>query len=468
VLKEQLGHKVIDLILTALAFLTAYYLKIYWLGDSPFSRENATLPFLVLAIMVCCGLSYDFFGCYELHRQQNFGRVFLRIAKSALFGAAGVILLLYLLRMSEGSQILIASFVGLDILYLTICRATILSRRKRGLHRKEILIIGSRERARELIRYVTANEEMGYHIIGCLDVDPAPVGTEVAEGITIIGTLGDFRQLLLDSAVDEVIFAIPLIKVDGVIDYIGFAEEQGVNVRVLPDWQIPELMYQPRLASVFIEPFVGIPTLALSSTPRKELALQIKTLLDRVSAFFGLVVLLPLFLAVAATIKLTSKGPVFFRQVRCGLNGRKFVLYKFRTMVHEAEKMRAGLQAANEMDGPVFKIENDPRLTAIGKFLRKSSLDELPQLINVVRGEMSLVGPRPPLPSEVAEYKHWQRRRLSMKPGLTCIWQVSGRNEVRFEDWMRMDLEYIDNWSLVLDLKLLLKTVPAVLFGTGK
>ena len=172
-------------------------------------------------------------------------------------------------------------------------------------------------------------------------------------------------------------------------------------------------------------------------------------------------------LSLALLIKLTSKGPVFFKQERCGLNGRKFTMFKFRTMVEDADQMKDLLAEKNEMDGPVFKITNDPRLTKVGKFLRKFSLDELPQLFNVLRGDMSLVGPRPPLPKEVSQYDPWQRRKLSMKPGLTCLWQINGRNNINFERWMKMDLEYIDNWSLWLDTKILLKTVPAVILGTG-
>jgi exopolysaccharide biosynthesis polyprenyl glycosylphosphotransferase len=268
--------------------------------------------------------------------------------------------------------------------------------------------------------------------------------------------------------VDEVVFAMPLQVIDNVADYFIFAEEQGLSVRVLPDWQIPQMMYQPKIASVFVQNFVGIPTLVLSSVPRKEFSLLVKAILDRSLTLAGLLVLSPLLVLIAVSVKVSSKGPVFFRQERCGLNGRKFILYKFRTMVPEAEKLKGRLLAANEMDGPVFKIKNDPRVTPLGKILRRTSMDELPQLINVLRGEMSLVGPRPPLPSEVKEYKHWQLRRLSMKPGLTCIWQVSGRNDVGFEEWMRMDLEYIDRWSLLLDFKLLLKTVQVVILGTGR
>jgi len=169
----------------------------------------------------------------------------------------------------------------------------------------------------------------------------------------------------------------------------------------------------------------------------------------------------------AIAIKLTSPGPAFFEQERCGLNGRVFTMYKLRSMVNNAEQSRLELEALNEMDGPVFKLSRDPRRTPVGKLLRKFSIDEFPQLYNVLRGDMSLVGPRPPLPQEVARYERWQRRRLSMKPGITCLWQISGRNEISFHEWMKLDLTYIDNWSLLLDLKILLKTVPVVLLGRG-
>ena len=178
---------------------------------------------------------------------------------------------------------------------------------------------------------------------------------------------------------------------------------------------------------------------------------------------FGPLLMLP----TALLIKLTSPGPVLFRQKRCGLNGRQFVMYKFRSMFDRSEHLRGDLDSLNEMDGPVFKSSRDPRVTTIGKIIRRFSIDELPQVFNVLHGDMSLVGPRPPLPEEVARYERWQRRRLSMKPGMTCLWQISGRNEVSFEDWMKLDLTYIDNWSLLLDLKILLKTVPVVLLGRG-
>jgi exopolysaccharide biosynthesis polyprenyl glycosylphosphotransferase len=170
---------------------------------------------------------------------------------------------------------------------------------------------------------------------------------------------------------------------------------------------------------------------------------------------------------IAVVLKLTSKGPVFFRQERVGMNGRRFTFFKFRSMVVDADRRKDELKHLNEMDGPVFKIKNDPRVTRVGRFLRKFSLDELPQMWNVLKGDMSLVGPRPPVPSEVEKYEFWARRRLSIRPGLTCLWQISGRNSINFQQWMELDLQYIDNWTLGLDFKILLKTVPAVLGGRG-
>ncbi len=287
--------------------------------------------------------------------------------------------------------------------------------------------------------------------------------------VKIIGTLSIFNKTLLEDSIDEVVFALSLRDIENVHDYIFFAEEMGIKIRVMPDFQIQKIKYFPiKSSSVYIDQFLGIPTLAVSSTTTNEPGLFIKSIIDYVGAAVGMLILAPVFFIIAILIKMNSPGPIIFYQKRCGVNGRHFLLRKFRTMHEHAEDQRQQLENNNEMDGPVFKIKNDPRITLIGRFLRKTSLDELPQLENVLRGEMSLVGPRPPIPEEVVQYRLWQRRRLSMKPGITCIWQVSGRNETSFEEWMRMDLEYIDNWSLQLDLKLLLLTVREVFWGSGR
>jgi len=210
-----------------------------------------------------------------------------------------------------------------------------------------------------------------------------------------------------------------------------------------------------------------MPLLTFSTTPESEDLLLLKRGVDFVMALVFLIVLSPLLLVLAILIKLTSRGPVLYRQTRCGLGGRKFTVYKFRSMRADADLLRHELAALNEMDGPVFKIKVDPRCTPVGAFMRKFSLDELPQLVNILKGDMSFVGPRPPLPQEVEKYQRWQRRRLRMQPGLTCLWALEGRNKLNFKRWMELDLEYIDNWSPSLDWKIILKTIPVVLLGRG-
>jgi exopolysaccharide biosynthesis polyprenyl glycosylphosphotransferase len=466
-LTQGQATKGLDVLVSGLTFLSVWFMSRLWINPAPWpDQPMAHFPLAVMVLLLCCTFAYQFFGAYAAPARQSLGRAFLALAKGVLGGTTLAMLLLHVLDV-PGIHLPAALYVLLAPLALLAGRTAILVRSRLLDSRREILIIGSRERARELIQVLSA-PETSCNIIGCLDHEAERVGTTIAGNVSVIGTLQDFRALLYGRAVDEVIFAMPLRKIDNVLHYIRFAEKQGVAIRVLPDWQLQKLMYRPDVASVYIEQIGGIPTVALSSAPRPDLPLLIKGFIDRTSAVAGLLLLAPLFALIALAIRLNGAGPIFFRQERCGLNGRIFSLYKFRTMVTDAEQLKEKLKAANEVDGPVFKMRHDPRVTGIGRILRRFSLDELPQLINVARGEMSLVGPRPPIPAEVREYEHWQRRRLSMKPGLTCIWQVSGRNDVGFAEWMRMDLSYIDNWSLLLDCKLLLRTVPAVLFGTGR
>ena len=211
-----------------------------------------------------------------------------------------------------------------------------------------------------------------------------------------------------------------------------------------------------------------MPFITFRNTPDNYLALKFKIILDFIFSILILLFFSPFILIVSILIKVEDGGPVFFHQKRIGLNGRQFHCYKFRTMVVNAESLQKTLLDKNEQEGPVFKIKNDPRITKIGRFLRKTSLDELPQFMNVLKGEMSVVGPRPPIPEEVKKYKRWQQRRLSMKPGITCIWQVSGRNSIPFDQWMKMDMQYIDTWSLKLDFIILLNTIKVVLIGDGQ
>jgi exopolysaccharide biosynthesis polyprenyl glycosylphosphotransferase len=267
--------------------------------------------------------------------------------------------------------------------------------------------------------------------------------------------------ILQDHVVDEIVFAVNLQELARLEPVMQHCADLGIRTRV-------QLEFLPSAYSrVYLENFRDVQLLSLSSAPDSELHLFFKRAIDVLLSFASLVILSPFLLAIAAMIRATSPGPVLFRQTRCGLGGRRFTLYKFRSMINNAEQMRAELRQLNELDGPVFKISDDPRITPVGRWLRRFSLDELPQLWNVFRGDMSFVGPRPAVPDEVEQYEDWQRRRLRMRPGLTCIWVLEGRSHVDFNRWMQLDLKYIDNWSLWLDAKIFLRTIPIVLSGRG-
>ena len=332
--------------------------------------------------------------------------------------------------------------------------------RKRGYNFKNILIIGTGAPARELIRDVKENPEWGFRISGLLDWADGLKGKYI-EGFRVTGNLRDLPTILKNDQVDYAVFAVCRRFLNRIEESLLTCEEMGVPSCLLADF------FPLRFSRKKMGEFQKKPAIVFSSAPDSSSLLLLKHLSDKLFTLTGIVLLSPLMLFLSSLVKLTSKGPVLFKQKRCGLNGRKFTMLKFRTMVENADHMKDVLAHKNEMDGSAFKITDDPRLTRVGHVLRKLSLDELPQLFNVLRGEMALVGPRPPLPAEVSQYDPWQRRKLSMKPGLTCLWQVNGRNNVNFEKWMKMDLEYIDNWSLWLDTKILLKTIPAVVLGTG-
>ena len=261
--------------------------------------------------------------------------------------------------------------------------------------------------------------------------------------------------------IDEVVFVVPRLRLNHMENAINACETEGVKATIAVD------LFDLKIARSRQTELDGIPLLTFETTIAKEWQLFVKRAMDIVISGLAIILLSPVLIIGATLIKLTSPGPVMFKQKRVSLNGRKFVLHKFRTMYKGAHKEQLELRANNEMKGPVFKMKKDPRITPVGRILRKFSIDELPQLFNVFVGHMSLIGPRPLPTYEVEEFEPWQRRRLSMRPGITCLWQVNGRNKIDFEEWMKWDLEYLDNWSLWLDFKILLKTIPVVLFGIG-
>ena len=470
------GHKFLDILLTAAAFVGAYFVKKYMLPAPIVGLTTAPNYYAILLLVVIIWyLVFDAFGLYESYRRRTYGQVFFDMAKAVSVAMLVLLMVMFILKLVAVSRIMLGIFYLLDILLLSLSKGLtyrILARyRRQGFNFRNVLIVGSKARACDVVRAIGDRLGAGFRVLGCLDIDPAKKGEAVCNGCKIIGTLTEMEAILQKEVVDELIFAMPLKKIDEASKYIVLAEELGVSVRIIPDWQLHHLTYRPEKSSVRFEDFLGIPTMSLETTPPDKAGLVIKTAFDHVAGALMMTVCLPLFVIIALAIKMASPGgPVFYRQERFGLQGRRFDVFKFRTMVPDADQQRECLQCRNEADGPVFKIRNDPRIIPwIGHFLRKTSLDELPQLINVLRGEMSLVGPRPPIPAEVDHYEVWQRRRLSMKPGLTCLWQISpNRNDVSFADWMKMDLAYIDNWSLALDFKILARTALVVLTGHGR
>lgn len=468
-------HKTLDICLTTSAFIFAYFIKRYILPDG--LRGLTIVPnyyVILLLIIIIWFICFAGFNLYQSYRRRSFGEIFLNMVKAVSTGMLVLTLLLYLLKITDISRILLGTFYLLNIITLTISKGltyrALQKFRKNGFNFRSVLIVGSQQRAIDAIDTIGDRLGAGFKVIGCLDVDPDRLGLRVQNGCKVIDVIDNLEVILRTDVVDELVFAMPLKEIKGVARYILMAEKMGVSVRIIPDWQLHYLMYKPGVARINFEEFLGIPTMALHTTPPNACALLVKTSLDYTLAAIFIAFCLPLFLFFTVAIKLSSRGPVVFKQERLGLNGRHFQVYKFRTMVADAEFKRKELEALNEADGPVFKIRNDPRVIPIvGTFLRKTSLDELPQLFNVLSGEMSLVGPRPPIPGEVDEYELWHRRRLSMKPGLTCLWQCAPkRNDISFAEWMKMDLKYIDNWSLWLDFKILFTTAKVVFMEAGR
>jgi len=330
-------------------------------------------------------------------------------------------------------------------------------------HRHRILFVGNNERTQRILNHLRMTPQCRIEVVGLLDSKEANPAKAIDSGeIRYMGPIDMLPSFLYGGMVDEVVITLPVrSRYQESEKVLKTCSDAGIRAHVFSDiFNIGE----PRRE---LSDLGGNQTVTYARGPAPTYRLMIKRNLDLALSILGIILLGPLLLAIALAIKLTSPGPVFFRQARSGLNGRIFRVLKFRTMCVDAERKKKALLDHNEVSGPVFKMRHDPRITVIGRFLRKYSLDELPQLFNVISGEMSLVGPRPPIPEEVKNYNFWQLRRLSMRPGLTCFWQVFGRNKTSFEEWMRLDLRYIDNWSLTLDFMILLRTIPTVLRGTG-
>ena len=325
---------------------------------------------------------------------------------------------------------------------------------------EDVLVVGAGALGRATGEDLLARADAPKNLVGYLRFVDDALAPRVPGAL--LGTVDDLERVLTERAISEVYIAGSLVKnAETMQSVIRICEKFGVPFAV-PAQGFRLGRARAKGAAAFADGYVHY-----ESFEPKPVQLAVKRFLDIVLSATALFVLAPVLIAAALAVKLTSRGPVLFKQLRVGMHKRTFNMLKFRSMVTNAEELKETLLAKNDQTGPVFKMTHDPRVTAVGRFIRKYSIDELPQLVNVLRGEMSIVGPRPPLPVEVAAYEPWQRRRLSVRPGLTCVWQVSGRNEVSFEQWMYLDMQYIDTWSLGRDFGLMLRTVPVVLTGRG-
>ena len=422
---------------------------------------------LFLGLLLVWHVIFSLFGLYHSRRFSSRRGEAVDIVKATSLGTLVILVSGLILKLQAITPLFLAAFWGLDtgltVLGRFALRYSLAHIRLRGRNLRQMLIVGTNPRAVEFARKIGKRPELGYRLIGF--ADQASVAHDMFEktGYSLVTDFNGFPSFLRDHMVDEVVIALPMKSLYAEASTIvRLCEEQGILVRYFSN------PFNLKLAQSRADQFEDDTIITLTTGRMRGVSLFFKRVLDVVASSAVLLLLVPLVLVVGLWIKFTSPGPVFFVQERVGLNKRRFRLYKFRTMVLDAEQRQAELEDLNEVRGPVFKIKNDPRITPIGKFLRKTSMDELLQLFNVLKGDMSLVGPRP-LP--VRDYngfdEDWHRRRFSVRPGITCLWQINGRSNISFEDWMNFDMQYIDQWSLWLDFKILALTIPAVLKGSG-
>ena len=431
------------------------------------ANHNLTLSryigFLAIAAPLWCWMLYVN-GMYRSLRTLSFFRIFWIVCKAAIMTSLGFGAFLFLIKAAAVSRFFFLLFAVISLVLILVEKAMAYLAmhylRRRGRNFRRLLIVGTGRRAAEFIRRIKSHPEWGFHILGAIDDEPGR-GIKRVDGVDIIGALDDIPKILHSDAVDEIVFIVPRSRLSHVEGALHDCETEGVVTTITVD------LFDMQIARSAVSEIDGIPLLRFHTIKINEWQLFVKRFIDIFISGLIIVLMGPFLVLLAFLIKLTSSGPVFFKQQRLGLHGRKFTLSKFRTMRLGAQDALSKVTDLAEMDTPEFRAKKTQWITPLGKIMRKFSLDELPQFFNVFIGDMSLIGPRPTVPDEVEKYKAWQRRRFSMKPGITCLWQVNGRNNIGFEDWMKLDLEYLDNWSLWLDIKIMIKTVPVVLFGIG-
>ncbi len=459
---------VTDILLINVAFLIAYWLRYdlqLFRAVDPANNVpyRVYLPMVALLTLVWV-LASRREGAYDLRRGRPLFDDLYGLINATTTAIMLLVVLVFFYRRLFYSRIIFI-YAGLLIILLIgiarIARWLILSRlRQAGQGVDRVLIIGAGEIGRTVMRNMIAQPELGYRIVGFLDDDPVKSETDIGP-IKALGPIENLPGVIKEHRIDQVIITLPWQYHRKVVRLVNEAEQTGVRARVVPD------LFQLSLGGIDLEAINGIPLISIKQSALTGFNYTLKRAVDLVVSSLAIVLLAPLWLVVAIAIRLDSPGPVLFRQERVGRHGKPFILYKFRSMYQDAEAQLEKLRDKNEAAGPLFKMRDDPRVTRVGRIIRRTSIDELPQLINVFRGEMSLVGPRPGLASEVAQYQDWHRKRLEVLPGLTGLWQVSGRSNLTFDEMVMLDIYYAENWSLSLDLRIMLRTIPQLLFGEG-
>ncbi len=458
-----------DVVLINVAVAVAYWIRydLQWFAsvDEAYLVPYKTFLPISLALTILLLGIYKLSGVYDQPR----GASWFEEVYHVLTGTAtGIILIVFIIVFSSRpllysrlmffyAGVLISILLGLSRLGKRMLRNYL---RKKGLGVDRLLIVGAGEIGRTVMRNIVAQPSLGYHIVGFVDDDPEKGNTDIGRFKALGGTT-NIPRLIKELAIDEVIITLPWMYHRKIVSIIAQCEREQVRVRIVPD------VFQMTMSHMQVEDLGGIPMIGVQEISISSGQRLIKRVMDIVVSAVILILLFPLFLVIAVMIKLDSPGPVFFRQIRVGKDERLFSCFKFRSMYHGADADKKKLLDQNEATGPWFKMRADPRVTKVGRLLRRFSLDELPQLFNVLMGHMSLVGPRPALPSEVQRYQSWHKRRLEVAPGLTGLWQVSGRSELTFDEQVLLDLYYIENWSPLLDIQILLRTVPKVIIGEG-
>ncbi len=465
---SAVGLVLTDTILINIAFVVAHYVRyeLQWIRAVAEAyyvplREYIPVALILTAILL---VVFKAEGLYDRRRGTSWLDEVYTIFTGTLVGIAIMIFLFFLYRASFYSRLIY--FYAFLLIGALLSTSRLLERqirdqlRRRGTGVDRVLIVGAGEVGRAIMRSILARPELGYRPVGFVDDDPEKQQNDIGPFRALGGT-EDLAAVLQAQAVDEVIISLPWISHRKVLKIVADSERQGIRARFVPD------LLQMSLSQVDVEQIDGIPLIGMKEPPLKGWRIAIKRLIDVSVATAGVVLLVPFLLLITVLIKLDSAGPALFRQTRVGRGGKPFNCYKFRSMRQEAEKELPRLASLSETVGPMFKIKNDPRCTSLGRILRRFSIDELPQLLNVIRGEMSLVGPRPALPSEVEQYDDWHHERLDISPGITGLWQVMGRSDLSFDEMVMLDLFYAENWSLWLDFKIVVRTIPTVLFARG-